>query len=143
MKSRLLMIALALATCFVFSACDSTKEAADGPPSRMPEPATAAPSEDAMPGSDTAASADSSTLADNGKRSTGKVVDDAWITTKTKTALLAESDLKAASIQVETKQGKVMLTGKVPSSAQSDKATMVARGIEGVTDVSNQLTISP
>lgn len=96
-----------------------------------------------MPPSDAALSADSSTLANNGERSTGKVIDDAWITTKTKTALLAEGDLKAASIQVETRQGKVMLTGKVPSSAQSDKATMVARGIEGVTDVSNQLTVSP
>lgn len=143
MDTRLYLISLALVGSLALSACDSTKDAADGTPNRMPEPSAAAPSADAMPRSDTPPSDDRSSMAAKGEQSTGKVVDDAWITTKTKTALLAESDLKAASIQVETKQGKVMLTGKVPSAAQSEKATMVARRIEGVTDVSNQLTVSP
>lgn len=70
-----------------------------------------------------------------------KAVDDTWISTKVKTALVAESDLKAGNIDVDTKGGQVTLSGTVPSAAQSERATSVARGIDGVTKVENRLAV--
>jgi len=57
---------------------------------------------------------------------------DTWITTKVKSALLAESDVSGLDISVETANGTVSLSGDVDSQAQIDRATAVARDIEGV-----------
>lgn len=60
---------------------------------------------------------------------------DAWITTKVKAALLAESDVSGLDITVETANGTVSLSGDVETRAQIDRATAVAREIEGVRSV--------
>ncbi len=142
MKKYIALVSLALAGGLAVSACESPRNPANPVPQEQPPtvngdatPPTSSDDSAKMAMSDS--SADSASL-----KSTGKVIDDTWITTKTKTALLAESDLKASGIQVETHDGVVALTGKVPSAAHSKKATMVARGIEGVTDVDNKLTVT-
>ncbi len=73
----------------------------------------------------------------------GDAAGDAMITGKVKTALIADPDVKALKIDVDTKNGVVSLTGTADSAAHSDQATTVARGIEGVKSVDNQLTVKP
>jgi len=69
---------------------------------------------------------------------------DAWITTKVKSQLLADSDVKGLDINVSTKDGVVTLAGKVPTTAMRDKAISVAQGVKGVKKVDTQaLKVSP
>ncbi|MBL8414979.1 MAG: BON domain-containing protein [Propionivibrio sp.] len=75
------------------------------------------------------------------KESTGEYVDDAVITSKVKAAVLGESSLKSAEINVETYKGIVQLTGFVRSRADIDKAVAVARGVKGVTSVKNDMIV--
>lgn len=78
----------------------------------------------------------------NGVASTmGEKIDDGVTTTKVKAALLADSQVKGTDISVTTMDGKVQLSGFVDSSAQADRAVQLARGIQGVTDVNNELTV--
>jgi osmotically-inducible protein OsmY len=60
--------------------------------------------------------------------------DDDWITTKVRTALLAEKGLNSAEIKVVTESGVVYLMGLV-SPTQGDKAASVASRITGVRKV--------
>ena len=67
---------------------------------------------------------------------------DAWITTKVKSDLLATPDVSGLAIDVDTKNGVVMLKGSVESKAQVDKAVAVAKKIDGVKKVdSSGLTV--
>ncbi|MET3130440.1 hyperosmotically inducible protein [Oxalobacteraceae bacterium GrIS 1.11] len=71
--------------------------------------------------------------------STKNVIADTVITTKIKADLVKEPDLKAMNVHVETDKGVVMLSGFVPSQAQADKAAELARGVDGVVEVKNNL----
>jgi len=71
--------------------------------------------------------------------SAGDYISDAALTTKIKTALLTEQNLKSLDIGVESTAGVVTLSGTVPSSAQIDQAVDVARHVKGVKDVHNNL----
>ncbi|ARP85927.1 BON domain-containing protein [Bordetella genomosp. 9] len=75
------------------------------------------------------------------KQSVGEYASDAVITTKVKAAIVADKSLSALDVAVETNNGVVTLTGTVPSAAQSDTATHVARGVEGVKQVKNELKV--
>lgn len=70
---------------------------------------------------------------------TGEYVDDSVITTKVKAAILEESTLKVAEINVETFKGVVQLSGFVSSPAAASKAVEVARGVGGVKSVKNDM----
>lgn len=72
----------------------------------------------------------------------GEYVDDSWITTKVKSQLVAESETKASNISVETKEGKVILTGTAESADESYKAAEIARGVKGVTSVQNDILVN-
>lgn len=74
-------------------------------------------------------------------RSVGQTIDDAGITAKVKMALAAEKDVSATSINVDTAQGTVTLTGRVASQAEAARALQVARAVEGVKSVDNKLTV--
>ena len=73
----------------------------------------------------------------------GDAAGDAMITGKVKTALLADPDVKGMQIDVDTKNGVVMLNGTADKSANSDKAATIAKGIDGVKSVQNNLTVKP
>ena len=75
------------------------------------------------------------------QESTGEYVDDSWITTKVKSAILAEPGLKVSQINVETFKGVVQLSGFVDSSAAASKAVALAHGVKGVTDVKNDTRV--
>jgi osmotically-inducible protein OsmY len=75
------------------------------------------------------------------QESTGEYIDDSWITTKVKTAILNEPSLKVAQINVETYKGVVQLSGFVDSAEAARKAAELARSVTGVTDVKNDTRV--
>ncbi len=75
------------------------------------------------------------------KEGTGEYVDDAVITTKVKSAIFQEPNLKSAEINVETYKGVVQLSGFVSSATASSRATELARGVQGVKSVKNDLRL--
>ena len=66
---------------------------------------------------------------------------DSWVTSKTKIALFADDRVKGRQIHVETKDGVVMLRGKVDSAEAKSAALEIAKGIEGVKNVKNELQV--
>jgi hyperosmotically inducible protein len=77
-----------------------------------------------------------------GRESGSEYVDDATITTKVKTQLASDVGLTPANqIHVETSKHVVQLSGFVDSAAHKAEAESVARGIEGVEGVENNITI--
>lgn len=64
-------------------------------------------------------------------------VEDSFITAKVKAALLKE--LKLPDVVVETRRGRVLLTGVVHDKAQRTKAIQVAASVDGVVQVENGL----
>lgn len=76
-----------------------------------------------------------------GERRVGRVIDDGLITAKVKAALVADKEVKALDVHVDTKDGRVVLSGEVNDPAQVAAAERIARGIEGVATVSNNLTV--
>ena len=73
----------------------------------------------------------------------GALATDATITTKINAALVADDQLKALKINVDTKDGKVVLTGTAPDAGSRDRATAMAKAVDGVVDVDNRLTVQP
>ncbi len=71
----------------------------------------------------------------------GVVLDDSVITTKVKAQLLEDPATKAHQIKVKTYHGVVQLSGFVDSSESQSRAAEIARGVEGVKDVRNRLTL--
>ncbi|MGE5444666.1 MAG: BON domain-containing protein [Ignavibacteriales bacterium] len=73
--------------------------------------------------------------------SSGQYVDDSVITTKVKSALLADPDVKSLDIGVETFKGEVQLSGFVNSAEQASKAVEIAKSVKGVRSVKNSLVV--
>ena len=73
--------------------------------------------------------------------SVGKKVDAGIITGKVKSALLGDPSVKSIDISVVTRDDEVLLSGFVDNQAQIDRAMAVARGIEGVRLVRNEMSI--
>jgi hyperosmotically inducible protein len=66
---------------------------------------------------------------------------DSWLTSKTKIALFADDRVKGREVHVETANGEVFLRGKVESEEAKTAATDVAKGVEGVKTVKNDLQV--
>jgi osmotically-inducible protein OsmY len=75
------------------------------------------------------------------QESTGQYLDDTAITAKVKSAILGDSSLKSAEINVETFKGVVQLSGFVSNWANIDQAVAVARGVSGVQSVKNDMRV--
>lgn len=67
--------------------------------------------------------------------------DDATITTNVKAKLAASATVAASAIDVATKDGVVTLTGAVNSASAKSEAESIAKGVEGVKSVTNNLTV--
>lgn len=66
---------------------------------------------------------------------------DAWITTKTKLALLTTEGVSGTAIKVDTVLGRVTLHGKVHSAAEKTEAETITQKIDGVKSVQNLLQV--
>jgi len=75
------------------------------------------------------------------KTTVGTEIDDSAITTKVKSALLGDPDVKSFDIKVETRKGEVQLSGFVDTQVQMDRAVAVAKGVEGVKSVDNKMSL--
>jgi osmotically-inducible protein OsmY len=67
--------------------------------------------------------------------------DDAMVTARVKKAIYDEPSLKVSEISVTTEDGLVSLEGSVKTRGQRVKATQVARKVEGVKRVRNELKV--
>ena len=72
---------------------------------------------------------------------TGEYIDDTVITTKVKSLLGADDFLKSFEISVETYKGVVQLSGFVDTQDAVKKAGEIARSVEGVSSVKNNLNV--
>jgi len=71
----------------------------------------------------------------------GEYVDDSVITTKVKSLIAADDFLKSFQISVETWKGIVQLSGFVGTQMAVNKAGEIARGVQGVKSVKNNLIV--
>ena len=78
---------------------------------------------------------------DSSMNKVGNFMDDSTITAKVKAALVDHDSIKSADISVKTDQKVVTLSGFVESQAQAEEAVKVAKGVEGVTSVSDKLHV--
>lgn len=76
-----------------------------------------------------------------GQRTVGGWVDDVMISSRVKSMLIADISVKASDIDVSSSEGVVTLIGRVRSDAMRQDAERIARGINGVTDVHNELVV--
>lgn len=76
-----------------------------------------------------------------GERTVGSWVDDVMISSKVKSKLIANSEIKAGDIDVSSSQGVVTLIGRVSSQTIKSDAERIARGTKGVNDVNNELLV--
>ena len=78
-------------------------------------------------------------IARSAGTSAGQTVDDSAITTKVKSKMMAEKDLPASKIHVETRNGDVLLSGHVDTRAEKTRAAEIARSVDGVRRVQNDI----
>ena len=76
-----------------------------------------------------------------GKTTVGNKLDDGIVTAKVKSALLSDAGVKSVDIAVVTRKGEVQLSGYVDNQAQIDRAINIARAVEGVQGVTNEMSI--
>ncbi|MBP6779758.1 MAG: BON domain-containing protein [Ottowia sp.] len=77
-----------------------------------------------------------------GARDAAGLASDVAITASVNARLAKDPDLSALRINVDTKDGAVTLTGPAPSQAAKDRAATLAREVEGVKSVTNNLSVS-
>ncbi len=115
MTRTLLLVTSALGVAFLVGACDRSPPMSKTEPPKVAAPVTA--------------------------ERVGQAIDDTAVTTKVKAALLAASSVNSTSISVETRDGRVTLSGRLPDQLQIDRAVTTTKGIEGVKGVDNQLAV--
>ncbi|CAN7481818.1 BON domain-containing protein [Massilia sp. LjRoot122] len=74
-------------------------------------------------------------------KTAGEYVDDAVITTKVKAAFAADPTVKATEVNVETFKGDVQLSGFVAEPRDAQRAVEIARGVQGVSSVKNDIRV--
>lgn len=75
------------------------------------------------------------------QESTGEYLDDTAITTRVKAAFVADKQVSAMAINVETFKGTVQLSGFANSMQERDQAVEVARSVSGVKAVKNDIRL--
>ena len=68
---------------------------------------------------------------------------DLAITAEVNTRLAGDSQLSALQINVDTANGRVVLRGTAPDTAARERATQLARSVDGVATVDNELNVQP
>ena len=80
---------------------------------------------------------------EKGRSTIGSGANDSWLWFKTRAALLTTSDLRESTVDVDVVNDVVTLKGTVETAAQKTKAEQVAKGIDGVKSVKNELKVAP
>ncbi len=106
----------------------STPEPPNPPTVTGVAPTPAAPPKDAGP-------------AERAGRAIGEQLDDTTLTAKVKAVLLQAPDVKGTDVNVQTEKGVVQLSGFVASQAEIERAMQLARGVGGVKEVHNKMSL--
>jgi osmotically-inducible protein OsmY len=77
-----------------------------------------------------------------GEKSAGQAVDDAAITTKVKAKFVEDKAVSAMNIKVDTYKGTVQLSGFAKSQAEAERAAQIAREVNGVKMVKNDIRLT-
>ena len=80
---------------------------------------------------------------EKGSSTIGSGANDSWLWFKTRAALLTTNDLRESTIDVDVVNDVVTLKGTVGSAAEKTKAEQVAKEIDGVKSVKNELKVAP
>lgn len=73
--------------------------------------------------------------------SAGTEIDDGIVTARVKSALLGDPAIKSFDIAVVTRKGEAQLSGFVDSQTQIERASELARAVEGVKTVANEISV--
>ena len=80
---------------------------------------------------------------DKGSSTIGSGANDSWLWFKTRAALMTTNDLRESTINVDVVNDVVTLKGTVETAAEKTKAGQVAKDIDGVKSVTNELKVAP
>lgn len=75
------------------------------------------------------------------ERTTGTIIDDSTITSRVKLRLVEDPLVKARQIDVDTLEKRVYLTGVVATRAEAGRAVAIARSVEGVSGVVDNMQV--
>lgn len=78
-----------------------------------------------------------------GQETVGAYVDDTAITTAVKARFVENQQVDAMAISVETLKGTVMLSGFAKNANEKTTAEALARKVEGVRTVRNEIVVRP
>ena len=79
---------------------------------------------------------------EKGSSKIGSGANDSWIWFKTRAALLTTNDLRESTINVDVTNDVTTLRGTVASAAEKTKAEQVAKAVDGVKSVKNDLKVA-
>jgi hyperosmotically inducible periplasmic protein len=77
------------------------------------------------------------------QRSTGDYIDDKALSARVKTTMFRDAEVSGFDVGVNVYRGEVQLTGFVDTQEQRERAGEIARSVEGVRQVVNNLEIKP
>ena len=72
---------------------------------------------------------------------TGKIVDDSTLTSTIKSSLLTDPEVNDLDVNIEARNGEVMLSGVVKNQVQMDRVVMLAWMAEGIKKVDNKMSV--
>lgn len=130
MIRTLILLPAVAAAAFALAACSSREDTTVGQKVDSAVASAKAGAEDAKQAATEAAKVAATTATD------------ATITTRINAALVTDDKLKAMKIDVDTTSGRVLLKGTAPDAGSRERATTLAKAVEGVVDVENRLTLS-
>jgi osmotically-inducible protein OsmY len=78
-----------------------------------------------------------------GQETVGAYIDDTAITTSVKARFVDNKSVDATSIRVETLNGTVMLSGFAKNGTEKSTAESIARAVNGVRQVRNEIAVRP
>ena len=81
------------------------------------------------------------TAGDKYNRSTGEYIDDKSVSMRVKSALNDNTEYKFDDVNVTTFRGTVQLSGFVNTSEQKSKAAQIAKTVQGVHEVENNISV--
>lgn len=140
------MLALALGACDQSKTASTPGEKLDSAIAKTDQAAQQAKADASAAGAQAAQSLKEAganakaALADAGAAA-GQAIDDAGITASVSAGLAKDPDLSAIHIDVDTKGGAVTLSGPAPSAAAKARAEEIAKGVTGVSSVTNKLEV--
>ena len=105
------------------------------------QPAAAAGDDEKKAGQASERARDSAEARDEDRRDVGDTLGDAWLVTKVKAQFWDEDALDNSDINVDAREGVIILRGTVASQAGKARAVQVARDTEGVKRVEDRLTV--